>query len=82
MALTDNIPIHAPRSAVQKVPSQVSSRWHSITLQTPILWTTIQLHRVLWSTPVTAATAAKTIDLLKTVLDRGGNRSVKLFAAL
>ncbi|KAJ6566468.1 hypothetical protein B0H19DRAFT_710957 [Mycena capillaripes] len=52
------------------IVSQVCSRWHSIALGTPSLWSTIQLNQTLWHTP---AIAAKAMGLLQSALTRGGN---------
>ncbi|KAJ6605187.1 hypothetical protein DFH09DRAFT_1353740 [Mycena vulgaris] len=56
---------HAPLLTL----SQVCSRWHTIVVGTPALWTTIELDNVLWSTPTSTVTA---MALLTTALERSG----------
>ncbi|KAJ7150706.1 hypothetical protein C8R46DRAFT_963296 [Mycena filopes] len=50
--------------------SQVCSRWHGIAMNTPSLWSEIQLDAVLWQSPDTTPTA---MALLQAFLTRGVN---------
>ncbi|KAJ6476537.1 hypothetical protein C8R47DRAFT_661109 [Mycena vitilis] len=50
--------------------SCVCSKWHTVTLGTPLLWCTIELDAVLWDTPSHSADA---MNLLLEALNRGGS---------
>ncbi|KAJ7483624.1 hypothetical protein FB451DRAFT_109275 [Mycena latifolia] len=49
--------------------SRVCSRWHGIVMNTPSLWTTIEIDGVLWGTPTSSDRA---LSLLTAVLGRSG----------
>ncbi|KAJ7197360.1 hypothetical protein GGX14DRAFT_667838 [Mycena pura] len=57
--------------------SQVCSRWHSLVLDTPALWSSLHLNGVLWRT---RRSLLKTIPLLSAALERSKNAplSVKI----
>ncbi|KAJ7230089.1 hypothetical protein GGX14DRAFT_582111 [Mycena pura] len=55
--------------------SQVCSRWHGIVMNTPTLWSRLQLNGVLW---VTRSRWNKTIALLTSALERGRNALISV----
>ncbi|KAJ7119250.1 hypothetical protein C8R43DRAFT_933928, partial [Mycena crocata] len=62
---------HAPLLAM----AQVCSRWHSIVMNTPTLWTTINLRPGLWTT---TDESEKSMAVLRDVLERSGNSPLKI----
>ncbi|KAJ7203629.1 hypothetical protein GGX14DRAFT_150507, partial [Mycena pura] len=55
--------------------SQVCSRWHSIVMNTPTLWSRFQLNGVLW---ITRYRRRKTMPLLMSALERGRNTLISI----
>ncbi|KAJ7703888.1 hypothetical protein B0H17DRAFT_38643 [Mycena rosella] len=51
--------------------SQVCSRWHTIALGTPALWSVIEIDSLIWSEPTVKVDTA--MGLLRSVLERGAN---------
>ncbi|KAJ7177212.1 hypothetical protein C8R43DRAFT_506415 [Mycena crocata] len=55
--------------------AQVCLRWRSIAMNTPALWTRLDLGSILWSTPTAIN---KVMELLRTALERSNNSPLSL----